>query len=103
MLLIREVMYCKPGKVRPMVEKFLAMSKLNEKMGMGKMRVMTDFCAERYWTIVSEFEVESMSAFEAMMRGEGMDEATGKEMEKIMKDYHDLLEYGRREIYKIES
>jgi len=23
MLLIREIMYCKPGKVRPMVEKFL--------------------------------------------------------------------------------
>lgn len=47
MLLIREIMYCKPGKVRPMVDKFLAMSKLNEKLGMGKMRVMTDFCAER--------------------------------------------------------
>ena len=30
MLLIREVMYCKPGKVRPMVEMFLAMAKLNE-------------------------------------------------------------------------
>ena len=38
MLLIREVMYCKPGKVRPMVEKFLAMSKLNAKVGMPKMR-----------------------------------------------------------------
>ena len=31
MLLIREIMYCKSGKVRPMVEKFLAMAKLNEK------------------------------------------------------------------------
>jgi hypothetical protein len=52
MLLIREIMYCKPGKVRPMVDKFLAMSKLNEKAGLGKMRVMTDFCAEQNWTIV---------------------------------------------------
>ena len=26
MLLVREIMYCKPGKVRPMVEKFLAMN-----------------------------------------------------------------------------
>ena len=60
MLLIREIMYCKPGKVRPMVEKFLAMSKLNQKLGMPPMRVMTDFAAERYWTIVSEFEVESL-------------------------------------------
>jgi hypothetical protein len=102
-LLIREVMYCKPGKVRPMVEKSLAMAKLNEKAGMGKMRIMTDFCAERYWTIVYEFEVENLQAFEAMMKGEGMDEATGKEMEKIMKDYHDFIDYGRREIYKIEG
>ena len=103
MLLIREVMYCKPGKVRPMVEKFVAMAKLNEKAGMGKMRVMTDFCAERYWTIVSEFEVPSLDAFEKMMQGEGMDEKTGKQMEALMKGYHDLVEYGRREIYKIEG
>lgn len=27
MLLTREIMYCKPGKVSPMVEKFLAMKK----------------------------------------------------------------------------
>lgn len=103
MLLIREVMYCKPGKVRPMVEKFLAMSKLNEKAGMAKMRVMTDFCAERYWTIVSEFEVPSMQAFEQMMQGEGQSAAAMKEMESLMKGYHDLVEYGRREIYKIEG
>ena len=103
MLLIREVMYCKPGKVRPMVEKFLAMAKLNESMGMGKMRVMTDFCAERYWTIVSEFEVASMQAFEEMMQGEGLTPEATKEFDRIMKGYHDLVEYGRREIYKIES
>jgi hypothetical protein len=103
MLLIREVMYCKPGKVRPMVEKFLAMSKVNEKLGMGKMRVMTDFCAERYWTIVSEFEVPSMQAFEEMMQGKGMTPEAEKEFETIMKGYHDLVEYGRREVYKIEG
>ncbi|HMC55183.1 MAG TPA: hypothetical protein VKH19_08445 [Gemmatimonadaceae bacterium] len=103
MLLIREIMYCKPGKVRPMVEKFLAMSKLNQKLGMPPMRVMTDFAAERYWTIVSEFEVESLQAFEAMMTGMGQgDDATMKEMEKLMSGYHENVEYGRREIYKIE-
>ena len=31
MLLVRDIMYCKPGKVRPMVEKFVAISKLGEK------------------------------------------------------------------------
>src|SRR5207302_423377 len=67
MLLIREIMYCKPGKVRPLVEKFLAMSELSAKMKMGSFRVMTDVSAERYWTVVSEMEVESLDKFEKMM------------------------------------
>lgn len=103
MLMIREVFYCKPGKVRPMVDKFLAMSPLNEKAGWGKIRVMTDFAGERYWTIVSEFEVPSMKEFEDMMSGKGMTEEMGKQFEEIMKDYHDLVDHGRREIYKIEE
>jgi len=103
MLLIRDIFYCKPGKVRPMVEKFLAMAKLNEKLGQGKIRVMTDFCAERYWTIVSEMEVPSMQALEDMMKGEGQSSEATKEFEDIMKGYHDLVDHGRREIYKIEG
>lgn len=103
MLLIREVMYCKPGKVRTMVEKSLAMGKIMEKAGQGKMRVMTDFCGERYWTAVMEFEVPSLAALESMMSGQGMSEADNKAFEEIMKGYHDLVDHGRREIYKIEG
>ena len=99
MLLIRDIMYCKPGKVRPMVEKFVAMSKLGEKKGMPKMRIMTDLSAERYWTVVSEMEVESMDAFTKMMQ----DTSDAKEMDAIMKGYHDLVDYGRREVYSIEG
>ena len=102
MLVIREVMYCKPGKVRPLVEKFLAMNRLSAKAGMPKMRVMTDFCAEQYWTLVAEMEVASMADFEKMMAGGGNAEAM-KEMETIMKDYHELVVSGRREVYKIEG
>ena len=101
MLLVREVMYCKPGKVRPLVDKFVRMAKLMEKKGMGKMRVMTDVAAERYWTIVSEMEVPSMEAFTAMMQDTSSEDA--KEFEEIMKDYHDFVDYGRREIYNIEA
>ena len=103
MLLIRDIMYCKPGKVRPMVEKFLAMSKLGVKMGMPRMRVLTDVSAERYWTVVSEMEVPSLKAFEEMFQGQGQNEEDMKEFEKIMQGYHDLVEHGRREIYKIEG
>jgi hypothetical protein len=103
MLLIREVMYAKPGKVRPLVEKFVAMNKLGQKMGMPTMRVMTDFSGERYWTLVSEMEVPNMEAFEKMMSGMGQKESDMKEFESIMKGYHDLVDHGRREIYKIEG
>ena len=100
MLLIRDLMFCKPGKVRPMVEKFKAMKALGEKAGMGKMRILTDLSAERYWTVISEVEVASLEAFMAM--GQGAGEHT-KEMERIMSDYHDLVESGRREIYTVEG
>jgi hypothetical protein len=103
MLLIREIMYCKPGKVRSLVDKFVAMSKLGEKSGMGQMRIMTDLSAERYWTVVSEMEVPSLQSFEEMMKGMGQSESDQKEFEKIMQGYHDLVDHGRREIYKIEA
>jgi hypothetical protein len=99
MLKIREVMSCKPGKVKPMVEKFLAMSKVMDKNGMGKMRVLTDVSGERYWTIIAEFEVESLDKFMAMMNNSPQ----MKEIEPIMKDYHDLVDHGRREIYRVEG
>jgi hypothetical protein len=103
MLLVREIMHCKPGKVRPMVEKFIAMDKLGRKAGMPAMRVMTDFCGERYWTIVAEMEVSSVDEFEKMMQGTGQSAEDLKEMERLMEGYHDLVEWGRREIYKIEG
>ena len=103
MLLIRDIMYCKPGKVRPMVEKFMALAKVGERLGMPKMRIMTDVCAERYWTVVSEMEVEDLQTFEkSMAMPQGSAQAM-KEFESIMKDYHDLVQKGRREIYKIEG
>ena len=103
MLLIREIMFCKPGKAKPLVDKFLAMNKLSAAAGMPVMKVMTDFSSERYWMVVAHMEVADLAAFERMMKGEGMSEAAGKEMESIMKGYHDLVEHGRREIYKLEN
>ena len=100
MLLVRDIMYCKPGKVRSMVEKFQAMKKLSDKKGLFKMRIMTDVSAERYWTVVSEMEVENLEML--MQIGQGTD-ADMKEMENIMKGYHDLIDYGRREVYRLEG
>jgi hypothetical protein len=103
MLLIREVFYCKPGKVRPLVERFVAMNKLSKKAGMPVMRIMTDFCGERYWMLVAEMEVAGMADFEKMMAGGGLNKEDAKEMENLMKGYHDFVDHGRREIYRIEG
>jgi len=103
MLRIREIMYCKPGKVRPLVEKFLAMQKIGEKIGMPKMRIMTDFCAEQYWTVVSEMDVNNMAEFEKFMGSPQGSPEDLKKLEEIMKGYHDLVERGKREIYKLEN
>lgn len=103
MLLVREIMYARPGKVRPLVEKFVAMSRISEKAGLGKFKVMTDLSAERYWTVIAQMEMESLQAFEDMMAGKGLSEQDSKQMEEIMKGYHDLVDSGRREIYKIEA
>lgn len=107
MLLIREIMFCKPGKVKPLVEKFLQMSAIGARMGMPKMKVMTDFSSERYWMVVGEMEVDSLQAFEQMMAGGpaggSANDKDAKEMENAMKGYHELVDHGRREIYKIEG
>jgi hypothetical protein len=99
MFLIRDIMYCKPGNARPMVEKFVALSALSGKLGFGRMRVMTDVSAEQYWTVVSEMEVESLETFtETSRRSMSM-----PEFQQAMQGYHDLIDHGRREIYQLEG
>lgn len=38
-----------------------------------------------------------------MMQGAGQNKEDEKAWEEIMKGYHDLVDHGRREIYKIEG
>lgn len=98
MYLIRDIMYCKPGQVRPMVDKFKALNKVMKKMGFGIMRIMTDVSAERYWTVVSEMEAKDLGEYAEMSRKTMAD----KNLQKVMKGYHGLIAEGRREIYMIE-
>ena len=99
MYVVRDIMYCKPGQARPMVEKFKALSKLGQQMGMGPMRIMTDVSAERYWTVVSEMEVKSLEEYTEMSRKS----MQNKDFQDAMKGYHDFIVKGRREIYMLES
>ena len=99
MYVIREVLNCKPGKVRQMVEKFKSISTVLKEMGQEPLRVLTDVTGEPYWTIVAEARVERIDDFFAMEQRL----ATNETLRKTMADYHDLVDRGRREIYRLES
>ncbi|HRZ09019.1 MAG TPA: hypothetical protein P5319_03905 [Gemmatimonadales bacterium] len=103
MFLVREVFHCKPGKVRPLVEKFTAMNSLSTKFGFPRMRLLTDAVGPRYWTLVAEMEVESLTAYEEMMSNPQGSPEDMKQFEELMKGYHDLVDHGHREFYKIEA
>jgi hypothetical protein len=98
MFLVRDIMFCKPGQARPMVEKFKKLTKVMQQMGMGQMRVMTDFSAERFWTVIAETEVPDLAEYTKRSR----EASDAKETREIMQGYHDIVESGRREIYVIE-
>jgi hypothetical protein len=99
MYVIREVLHCKPGKVRQMADKFRAISHALQEMGHEPMRLLTDVTGEPFWTIVAEAKVEKIDDFFAVEQ-----KLTANEnVAKAMADYHDLVESGRREILRIES
>ena len=100
MFLVRDIMYCKPGMARPMVDKFKALSRLSQGLGLGQMRIFTDVSAERYWTVVTETEVPNLESYAEMSR-QAMQ--NNKDFQDAMKGYHDLVEHGRREIYMVEQ
>ena len=99
MYVIREVLNCKPGKVRPMVEKFREISMVLKEMGHEPMRVLTDVTGEPFWTVIAEATVEKIDDFFAMEQTLTVNET----LRTVMADYHDLVTSGRREIYRIES
>jgi hypothetical protein len=81
-----------------MVEMFKGLSIAMQEIGQEPFRLLTDVSGEPFWTLVAETEVEHVDDFLAMeqklMANEGV--------RKAMAGYHDLVEGGRREIYRIE-
>jgi hypothetical protein len=99
MYVIREVLLCKPGKVRQMVEKFKQISQVMHGMGHEPMRLLTDVTGEPFWTVIAEAKVEKIDDFFAIESSLMANET----LRRTMADYHDLVTSGRREIYRIES
>ena len=99
MYVIREVLNCKPGKVRQMVEKFSQISMVLKDMGHEPLPLLTVVTGEPYWTVIAEAKVETIDDFFAMEHTL----MTNETLQKTMADYHELVASGRREIYRIES
>ena len=99
MYLIREVMYCKPGKAGELVKRFKALEPFMMEVGLKEpQRVMTDMSGERFWTVVAEQVVDSLEQYLEMTR----QTMTDPRVQSIMKGYHDFVESGKREIFKVE-
>ena len=99
MYVIREIVSCKPGKVRQMVEKFRILSDALEDLGQEPLRLLTDVTGEPFWTVVAEARVERIDDFFTYERKLMEDEAVAE----AMAGYHDLVATGRREIYRVED
>jgi len=99
MFVIREVLNCQPGKVGEMRNNFKALNGVMERLELPTFRLLTDVSGAPFWTLVAEIEVESLDAFDGMQERVFAD----PEAREAMSGYHDLIEAGRREIYKVES
>jgi hypothetical protein len=99
MYMIREVLNCRPGKVGALVKKFQDLGALMQELGLAPFRVYTDVSGAPFWTCVLEREYESLDAAPELEQRVMSDERA----QAIMSDYHDLVESGRREIYKVEG
>ena len=99
MYIIREVLNCKPGQVRPLIDRFRKLSAGLERMGRPPLRLLTDVSGERFWTLIAEVSVPTVDEFfsveETLMGDESVRSA--------MSGYHELVERGRREIYHVED
>ncbi len=97
MYLVREVLHCRPGKVGALVEMFKRMGEVMRDKGYEPFRLFTDVSGEQFWTLVLESESASLTEFQSMEA----DVLSDERARAIMSGYHDLVQNGRREIFKV--
>jgi hypothetical protein len=99
MIMVRAVMNCKPGKVGELVKKFKAVNGVMQEMGLKPFRIFSDVSGEQFWTLVLEREYESLGEYQRLESEVMADERFGA----VLAGYHDLVQQGRREMYKVEA
>jgi len=97
MYVIRDIFRCKPGKAKDLVGKFKRSIESMERVdGFTNVRLMVDAVAD-YWTVVLESDVETLDQFERHLQEWG----ARAEVREAMEGYMDLVDGGRREIFRI--
>ena len=97
MYVVRNVFRTHPGKAKELVAKFQAASPLLAGQGLRNTRILTDVVAD-FWTVVVENEVDDPQAFFA-----ANDSRQGQQAARdALAGYMDLVQTGRREIFKVE-
>lgn len=93
MITIRDVFQCKPGQHRAVAAIFKQTSESFD-IG-GTTRVLIDVAAG-FWTVVVEYEVEDLGAWEKAKA----ELIAQPELQAQIAGYHDLVVSGRREIFR---
>ena len=94
---VRDVFRCKPGKAKDLASRFRQLIPGMERDDhFRNCRVMVDVVAD-YWTVVVEAEFEKLEDFERHMA----EFSSRPEVAKVLAGYMDLVDGGRREIYRI--
>ena len=97
MYLVRDIFQCKPGKAGELAAKFKkTIPSMQTEDKFRNCRLMVDAVAN-YWTVVLECEFESLADFEHHMA----EYSRRDDVRESMAGYMDLVEGGRREIFKI--
>ncbi len=98
MYVIREIMHCRPGRVRELIGRFGVLSDAITARGGKPIRLLTDVSGGRFWTMVAEVEVERVDDFFELEKALMADES----VRKAMDGYHEAVDKGFREIYRLE-
>ena len=97
MYVVRDIFRCKPGKAKDLVAKFKrSIASMERDDGFANTRVMVDAVAD-YWTVVIESDVATLEQFEQHQR----EFSARPEVREAMEGYMDLVEGGRREIWRL--
>jgi hypothetical protein len=98
MYFVREVFQAKVGKAGQLVKLFKEFDRHTRGRNFKKGKILSDLSG-KYWTVVYEREVKSIDKLAIETRRISKD----PKLKALFKNYHDLVDGGHRELYKIEQ